>query len=62
MSHPLAAPASADPSSKAKTAGRTHLIQTWGLLTLWLAYSAAALGWHLANDPLLSSYVFCGVK
>lgn len=24
----------------------------WWLLTLWLAYSAAALCWHLANDPL----------
>jgi len=29
----------------------------WGLLLAWLAYSAAALGWHLANDPLLSTYL-----
>lgn len=29
----------------------------WGLLTIWLVYSAAALGWHLARDPLLSSYI-----
>lgn len=34
----------------------------WWLLTLWLAYSAAALGWHLANDPLLSAYTICGRK
>lgn len=29
------------------------------LLTAWLLYSAIALGWFLANDPLLSLYV-CG--
>ncbi|MGQ9685731.1 MAG: hypothetical protein ACUVT2_05420 [Thiobacillaceae bacterium] len=34
----------------------------WWLLTLWLAYSAAALGWHLAHDPLLSAYTICGRK
>jgi hypothetical protein len=34
---------------------------TWGLLTLWLVYSATALGWHLANDPFLSQYV-CKVR
>jgi hypothetical protein len=62
MTHPFSAPASPEPFSAAQPAARTHPIQTWGLLTLWLAYSAVALGWHLANDPLLSSYVFCGVK
>jgi len=34
---------------------------TWSLLTLWLVYSATALGWHLANDPFLSQYV-CKVR
>lgn len=32
-----------------------------GLLAAWLAYSAIALGWFLANDPLLSLYV-CGAR
>lgn len=32
-----------------------------GLLVAWLAYSAIALGWFLANDPLLSLYV-CGAR
>lgn len=29
----------------------------WGLLVAWLAYSALMLGWHLASDPLLSTYL-----
>jgi len=33
----------------------------WALLATWLLYSAAALGWHLAHDPLLSTYI-CRTK
>lgn len=40
-----------------RAARRAH---TWWLLAIWLAWSAAALGWHLANDPLLSTYTYCG--
>ena len=29
----------------------------WILLGVWLLYSAGALGWHLAHDPLLSTYI-----
>lgn len=42
----------------------TALPRPWasrGLLVAWLAYSAIALGWFLANDPLLSLYV-CGAR
>jgi len=34
-------------------------MQRWasrGLLAAWLLYSAGALGWFLAQDPLLSLY------
>lgn len=34
---------------------------TWGLLSIWLIYSATALGWHLAHDPFLSRYA-CMVR
>jgi len=39
-------------------------MQRWasrGLLAAWLLYSAGALGWFLAQDPLLSLYV-CGAR
>lgn len=36
-----------------------HNLASRALLTAWLLYSAIALGWFLANDPLLSLYV-CG--
>lgn len=42
------------PRSTTTQAGRRL---AWGLLLVWLTYSAAALGWHLANDPLLSTYL-----
>lgn len=29
----------------------------WGFFLVWLAYSTGVLGWELANDPLLSTYV-----
>jgi hypothetical protein len=46
------------PTSSRSEANRLALsrFQPWmsrGLLTAWLLYSAAALGWFLANDPLL---------
>jgi hypothetical protein len=33
----------------------------WGLLLVWLLYSGGVLGWHLANDPFLSTYI-CRVR
>ncbi|NWG87970.1 MAG: hypothetical protein HXY26_10770 [Hydrogenophilaceae bacterium] len=47
------------PSAQAQTA--PYRWASRGLLTAWLLYSAIALGWFLANDPLLSLYV-CGVR
>jgi hypothetical protein len=38
-------------------AGLHRKAMTWCLLAVWLAYSAAALGWQLVHDPLLSTYI-----
>ncbi|MEW5892579.1 MAG: hypothetical protein AB1697_05535 [Pseudomonadota bacterium] len=46
------------------TARCPGVMQRWasrGLLAAWLLYSAGALGWFLAQDPLLSLYV-CGAR
>ncbi len=52
----------ADTHNRAQTAPVSRQTpMTWGLLAVWLIYSATALGWHLANDPFLSQYI-CGVK
>lgn len=44
-----------------RSAAATPVWASRTLLGAWLLYSAIALGWFLANDPLLFLYV-CGVR
>jgi hypothetical protein len=56
LTHPL----SEDAPSQNTAALPSHWVSR-GLLAAWLTYSAIALGWFLANDPILSLYV-CGAR
>jgi hypothetical protein len=44
-------------STQTSTAQPANRFAVWILLAGWLIYSAAALGWNLAHDPLLSIYI-----
>jgi len=47
--------------TQSSTAQPAHPRAAWVLLAGWLIYSGGALGWNLAHDPLLSTYI-CRTK
>lgn len=36
---------------------RSRRALAWGVFVVWLIYSTGLLGWELANDPLLATYM-----